>query len=64
MPKNKSWWRLYCGNEFITFLGFKPQVKEVVKLDELHEIYQVTKVNENHIAYGQLMKNKLINIKN
>lgn len=62
MPKNKSWWKLYCNDEFITFLGFKPKIEEIVNLDELHTIYQIIAINENHRAEGKLLNHRGVHL--
>ena len=56
MKVPKQWWKLYSGKEFISFLGFRPCVRDIIKMDELHTIYQIIAIDENHVAYGKLLK--------
>ena len=56
----EQWWKLYCGKEFISFLGFCPSVKGIIKIDELHATYQIDALDiDQSAAYGKLIKKKV-----
>lgn len=46
------WWKLYCGSEFISYLGYRPEINDLIRINELHECYLIKKT-ENYIAYGE-----------
>ncbi len=52
-------WKLYSGKEFISFLGFRPCVRDIIKMDELHAVYQIESIDNRHTK----AQGRLINVK-
>jgi hypothetical protein len=54
--EKRKWWKLYCKDEFISYLGYRPTVQNVVNIDELHQCYCITEIEESkHIALATLI---------